>query len=326
MKKSLAALALLGSVAGTAFAQTNVNIYGIIDAGLVREFGSNIATPGAGSSLKLTSGVQSGSRIGFKGTEDLGGGLTANFTLENGFQTDTGHIDQQGQLFGRQAWVGLAGNNWGAVNLGRQYAPIFIALDSIDPFGTGLAGTSTNLFGTVVRMNNTVKYSTPNISGLTADLAYGLGEVAGSTSASRQIGLSATYANGPIYGTFAHQNINDATNTNKTKLTLLGGMYDLGVVKAHLAYETEKNDAVLDQRDWLLGVSAPLGAGTVMASYMHKDDKAAANRDANQLALGYSHALSKRTNLYTSIARIDNKNGAQARMQRLAGSSAHAMR
>ncbi|RZI40077.1 porin [Herbaspirillum sp. HC18] len=311
MKKSLLALAVLSAFAGAASAQSNVTIYGIVDAGVVREFGTPVGTPAAaGSAWKLVGGGESGSRLGFKGSEDLGGGLSANFALENGFNVDNGTLGQGGLLFGRQAFVGLSAKSWGAINFGRQYAPIFLSLDSIDPFGTGLAGASYNLMGTAVRMNNTIKYSTPNLGGFSADLAYGFGEVAGNTSASRQIGFSANYAAGPVAVTLAYHNTNNATNTNQTKLTLLGGAYNFGVAKAYLAFETEKDDAALDQRDWLVGVTVPVGAGSLMASYIRKDDRAAASRDANQIALGYNYSLSKRTDLYTSVARIDNKNGA----------------
>lgn len=126
MKKSLLALAVLGAFAGAASAQTNVTIYGVVDAGITHENGA------AGSVTKLATGVQSGNRLGFKGTEDLGGGLKANFQIENGFNLDTG-TQRQGALFGRQAYVGLSGN-FGAINLGRQYNPVFNALDSIDPW------------------------------------------------------------------------------------------------------------------------------------------------------------------------------------------------
>jgi predicted porin len=311
MKKSLVALAVLSAFAGAASAQTNVTIYGVVDAGITREFGTAVGGV-AGSSTKLTSGAQSGSRLGFKGTEDLGGGMAANFVLENGFKTDTGVLGQSGQLFGRQAYVGLSGKSWGAVNLGRQYTPTFILLDSIDPFGSGTAGQELNLMGTPIRMDNTIKYSMPNMSGFSADVSYGFGEVAGNASASRQMGLSAGYANGPLNAGLAYLTSNDAINVNKTKLTVLGGTYDFAVVKAHLGYETEKdNSGTLNQRDLLLGVSVPVSAaGTVMASYIRKDDKAALNRDANQFGIGYTHELSRRTNLYTSIARISNKNGA----------------
>src|SRR6478735_3149745 len=99
MKKSLFALAVLGSFAGATFAQTNIVIYGVVDANITYE---NNGGP-AGSVVRLDSGGQSGSRLGFRGTEDLGGGLSASFMLENGYNVDNGTLGQGGLLFGRQA-------------------------------------------------------------------------------------------------------------------------------------------------------------------------------------------------------------------------------
>ncbi len=306
MKKSLLALAVLGAFAGAASAQTNVTVYGLVDAGISHENGIQSVT-------KLATGVQSGNRLGFKGSEDLGGGLKANFQLENGFNLDTG-TQRQGALFGRQAWVGLSGG-FGSVSLGRQYDPLFIALDTIDPFGTGLSGATTNLMGFGasgdVRVNNSINYTTNNLGGFSATALYGLGEVAGANANNRTYALSGTYANGPVTAVLAYSNNNNATNTNTTKEWLLGGTYNFGVATAHLGYESEKNDTGSDYRDWMVGVSAPVGAGTVLASFINKDDRSAANnRGAKQYALGYTYALSKRTNLYTSYAHIKNDAGA----------------
>jgi predicted porin len=309
MKKSLLALAVLGAFAGAASAQTNVSIYGIADAGISR-FDNGVA-----KSTRLDSGAQSGSRIGFTGSEDLGGGLSAIFTLENGFSIDDGTMGQGGRLFGRQAFVGLRGG-FGAVKFGRQYNPIRPALESIDPFGFGLAGNISNVFNPYgERADNTINYSTPNLNGFSGQLAYSLGEVAGSSSTGRQIGASAGYANGPINVVLAHHNQNLVTgvvDNGNAKTTLLGGTYDFGVAKAHAAYALNKGDTAagvdnVDSRDMMVGVSAPVGAaGTVMASYIRRNDELVANRDANQWALGYTHSLSKRTNLYTSYARVKN--------------------
>lgn len=311
MKKSLLALAVFGAFAGAASAQTNVSIYGIVDAGIARETGG-----AAGSVWKLATGVQSGNRIGFKGTEDLGGGLKANFQLENGFDADTGMMRQGGRLFGRQAWVGLSGN-FGAVALGRQYDPLFVALDSIDPFSTGLAGATTNLMNVGnTRTDNAITYSTPSFGGFSANALYGLGEVAGDNTRGRTYGLSAGYANGPISVVAAYNNINSSTAAPaailNTKLALIGGTYDFGVAKLHLAFESEKSDVTgADNRDWMVGASAPIGAGTVLASFIKRNDRsgAALSNGAKQYALGYTYALSKRTNLYTSYARVTNEDG-----------------
>jgi predicted porin len=308
MKKTLIALAALGTFTNVASAQTNVTIYGVADAGISR------IDNGAAKSTNVDSGGQSGSRLGFKGTEDLGGGLSAIFTLESGFSIDTGALGQGGRLFGRQAFVGLNGG-FGAIKIGRQYNPIRPALESLDPFGFGLAGNISNVFNAYgERADNTINYSTPNFGGFSGQLAYSLGEIAGSTSTGRHLGLSAAYANGPLNAVLAYHNQNlvaAGVDNGDAKTTLLGGTYDFGVAKAHAAYAQNKGSAVtgatsVDSRDMMLGVSAPVGAGAILASYTRRDNKLAANRDSNQWALGYTYNLSKRTNLYTSYARITN--------------------
>lgn len=304
MKRSLIALALLGALASMASAQTSLTIYGIVDAGVVYERG------GAGGNVaKLTSGVQSGSRLGFKGKEDLGGGLFAKFALESGFGVDTGAMGQGGLLFGRQAFVGLGGG-WGDLTFGRQYTPHFLALDQVDPFGTGLAGSSTNLMSTVTRMNNTVKFSTPEWNGLAGELAYGLGEVAGSTSASRQLGAAVGYTRGPLVLKLAHQTTEDPFGVDKARNTLLAGKYDFGKAIASLGVGLNRGVGPNDNRDYMLGLTVPVGAGAILASFIRKDDRTTANSDADQWALGYTYSLSRRTNLYTSFARIRDDPGA----------------
>lgn len=316
MKKLNLALAVLGTLAGTASAQTSISVYGIVDAGIVYESKSvaNVANTLAGvpldtSVLKLSSGVQSGSRVGFRGTEDLGGGLVAKFVLETGIAIDTGGFNQGGLAFGRQAYVGLGGN-WGAVTLGRQYTPHYLALAEADPFGTGLAGNAQNLVTSVTRMNNTIKYTAPVWSGFVGELSYGFGEVADNNTANRQYGAAIGYNNGPIVVKLAHHSADNATGTDHSRTTLLMGKYDFGMAAASLAFNNTQGIAGIDSRDYLVGVSVPLGAGTVLLSYISKDDRSARNGDADQWAIGYTHAISKRTNFYTSFARISNKNGA----------------
>lgn len=320
MKKSLLAVAVLAafaSFAGSASAQSAVTIYGVVDAGLDHQAGGI-----AGSVTKVSSGMQNSNRLGFKGTEDLGGGMSALFVLENGFAVDTGAALQGGALFGRQAFVGLKGG-FGALTMGRQYTPIFLSLcGEIDPFGCGLAGNSANLMsqggtptggGNAARTNNSVKYAMPLVSGLSADVTYGFGEVAGKASASRTIGGQLGYNRGPLTLRLAYNNVNDATAANSAKVTVFGGKYNFGAATMHLAYAVNKgaytgntNVRQADSRDVLLGVSVPYGASTFLASYIRKNDRTAAANDANQFALGYTYALSKRTNLYASWARIDN--------------------
>jgi predicted porin len=286
----------------------------------------------------LSSGVSAGSRLGFKGTEDLGDGLSALFLLENGFQADTGTLGQGSLLFGRQAYAGLKGS-FGTVTLGRQYTPQYLTTSFADPFNNGSAGDSVNILQATgnagSRMDNTVKYATPVLNGFSSEFAYGFGEVAGNVGAGRQIGASIGYAAGPLDVRLAHHNRNNDTATTSlasARNTLLAATYQFAVAKLHFAYGIDKgpfssplrnlanpyNYAVAptaasvttDSTDVLLGVTVPFGPHTLLASYIRKNDKTAANQDATQSALGYRYALSKRTDLYAAYARINNKNGA----------------
>lgn len=329
MKK--AALIALGLAAGAgAHAQTNVTIYGIVDAALVGESGGS-----AGHVTKVTSGAGSASRIGFRGTEELGDGLAAFFTLETGARIDTGEVDAAGTIFNRQAFVGLR-TKAGSVALGRQFTPYHTTLAAVaDPFGTGYAGTSKNLFpdnGTNVRASNTITYASPKVNGVNVDLAYSAGEQT-ALSAGRQFGGAIGYAAGPLTVRLAYNSKNTdvaATGTNHDlgRNTLLGANYDFKWVRLYAAYGIDKgfNSATLgnannpyggvkptpsiDGRDMLLGFRAPVGPGTLMFSTMHKDDRTHFNQDATSWGIGYLYDLSKRTGLYAAYAHINNKNGA----------------
>ena len=331
MKQTIIALAVLGTVSGTALAQTSVTVYGIVDTGIAIENGGS-----AGSVSKLTSGMASGSRLGFKGNEEIGAGLSAYFLLESGINVDAGSLGQGGLMFGRQAYVGLKGD-FGSLSAGRQYTPEYLTLAFADPFATGMAGDAANIMpnsgNASSRMDNTLKYVTPNFAGFSAELAYGFGETAGDNSAGRQLGLGLAYTSGPFAIRLGYHNRNNDTatlkNTEDGKTTLLAATYDFAVVKAHLAYGVNKglNSSPLrntanpfgnpiapvastDSSDVLLGLSIPFGANKILASYIRRDDKGSKNQDASQLAIGYVYSLSKRTDLYASYAKISNKNGA----------------
>jgi predicted porin len=310
MKKSLLALAVLGSFAGAALAQTSVTLYGVVDAGIAYE---NNGTP-AGSILRVENGGQSTSRFGIKGTEDLGGGLSALFVLENGFLVGTGAMGTTNVLFNRQSWVGLKGG-FGTAKLGRQETLVYAAFNKgFDPFGRGLAGDITRMFpiaGSGSRVNNTLTYTSPTFGGFSGDVAYTFGQVAGDTSQSREIGLSGQYISGPVGVIVAHHNANSAAPVINGKTNFVAGTYDFGPVKGYLAFGDNKNDSAvlatkLDTRSWLIGVSAPFGPHLFMADYIRKSDKAVANRDATQYAIGYTYTMSKRTNFYTSFSRTNN--------------------
>lgn len=337
MKKSLIAIAVLAATSSAAFAQSNVTIYGIVDAGITAERGG-----AQGNVTKATSGAASASRIGFKGTEDLGGGLSAIFKLETGVKVDEGKLDNDNSaLFNREAYVGLSSKTAGTLTLGRQYTPYYETLRDVgDPFAMGYAGTAKNLFPVasfMTRNSNAVVYKTPNLAGFTGSVSYSLGEQNGDASASRQVGGSLGYGNGPLNIAVAYNMKNSdtsavgtipATSVGVGHNTLVAANYDFKVVKVFGAWSKDSglNSAPLNQagntygftpvaskdsRDALIGLTAPLGAsGTLMASYIDKDDKEVANRDASQWAIGYNYALSKRTSTYVAFAKIKNKNGA----------------
>ncbi len=334
MKKSFVALALAGAFSGAVHAQSASEMYGVVDRGFSRETGTvtgltrtpaGATTPVAvnPSGNNIASGVQSGTRLGFKGTEDLGGGLKGLFVLETGIAADRGGFNQGGLAFGRQTFVGLQGD-FGTVSLGRQYTPYFLTLAGIaDPFAAGLAGAAQNLMlapqsarpNQGVRMDNTVKYTTPLFAGISGELAYGFGEVTGSNADGRVLGASVSYKVKPLAVGIAYYRANNvpslaAPARDATSSILLTANWDFGVAKIHAAYADSDEFANRKTRDYLIGASLPFGPHTVMLSYIWKDDRSALNRDANLAAIGYTYALSKRTNLYASYGRMDDKRGA----------------
>src|SRR5471032_2479733 len=173
MKKSLLALAVLTAVTGAAYAQSSVTLYGKIDLGLTLD-------SGAAKSVRIDSGVTGGSRIGFKGVEDLGGGMKAAFQLETGYCADSAagapnFCTGSNNFMGRQAHGDLTGA-FGAMSAGRQYSLGFNNLSTIDPFGTGFAGQVNNIVDpSGIRLNNSFIYTTPSFGGLTAsgEIAFG---------------------------------------------------------------------------------------------------------------------------------------------------------
>lgn len=318
-----------------AYAQSSVVIYGIADAGLAYESGGS-----AGNLVKLTSGMGSASRIGFRGTEDLGNGIAVLYTLEAGYRIDTGEVDTAGTLFNRQSFIGLRSRT-GTLTLGRQYTPWHQALVQVaDPFGTGFAGGAKNLFpdyGTNVRTSNTVQYSATAGNGFNVDIAYSAGEQAGSSAAGRQWGAALGYAHGPLTVRAAYNNKNSdvasaagiaAVRRTLGTNVLLAANYDLGIAKAYVAYGRDKgyNGAPLgnsgnpygetkptastDGNELLIGLSAPLGNGKLLASFQRKNDLTGFNQDACGWGIGYTYALSKRTELYAAHGAISNRNGA----------------
>lgn len=207
MKKSLLALAALSATAGIAQAQSSVQIYGIVDTGVA--YSSTAAAPTAvnpratGHYAGIDSGLLQSSRIGFRGKEDLGGGLNAIFVLEGGLNIDNGSFQQGGIPFGRRSVVGLEGRSFGTLQVGRRKDftdEVAEPYSSITPFGTYIVRVHDNNLDRIGgnRANNMLYYSTPNWGGFRANVTFGLGETAGNFSAGQSLGYGANYASGPF--------------------------------------------------------------------------------------------------------------------------------
>ena len=328
MQKKLIALAVIGLMSSAAFAaDNNVTLYGKIDLGLVHDSGAINNSAATGSSTRLSSGVTGGSRIGIKGTEDLGGGLKTSFDAETGFCADSAagapnFCTGSNNFMGRQAWLNLSGD-FGTLSAGRQYTPGFLLLDQFDPFDAGLAGQSVNLFNPdLARANNTVAYVTPSMGGFSGVYAHAFGEVTNNSKSNAGDTIGANYANGPLALGVTYLTVNDAAGNSGDGLknTNLGASYDFGVATLMGEFQTTKSSpqipagtAPTNASNWELGVTVPMGGGVgshLLASYVNHNDKTAANQDATQVGIGYFYGLSKMTQIYTAYAHINNKNGA----------------
>jgi len=254
MKKTLLAAALLVGFAGVAQAESSVTLYGIIDTGL----GYTNIKPGKGmeshSSFGMINGVQSGSRWGLRGTEDLGDGLKAVFTLESGFNSGNGKHAQDDRLFGRQATVGLASDNWGQLDLGRQTNIASKYFASIDPFGAGFGQSNIGLGigqANTLRYDNMIMYQTPSFSGFQAGLGYSFNDDDqnktygaggfGTADKTRAITAGVRYVNGPLQVALTYDQLNGrssvpAARDATPRAYAIGGAYDFEALVLSLAY------------------------------------------------------------------------------------------
>ena len=253
-KMLAAALLALGVGSGAAQAQSSVTLYGLLDGGL-RYQSVSLANSDAVTNFGGAYGVQSGNRFGLRGTESLGNGNSAIFQLENGFDLGNGNSQQGGRMFGRQAWFGLENKGWGDVRLGRMTN---LASDwlvgGIDPFSAGFGQLNMGhafTSGNTVRLDNTLMYRSPTMSGFQAGLGYsfatGLTSNGGTTgygfetsNNSRQITAGLKYANGPVYAAASYDKAYAADSSAMSGQSVnnwsLGASYDLKVVKLAAGY------------------------------------------------------------------------------------------
>lgn len=299
----------LAAAACAASAQSSVTIYGITDVAVER------ASNGAGvSATRLVSGQGSTSRLGFRGAEDLGGGLRAIFNLEMAVNMDTGTGGGTGGalVFNRQSWVGLAGN-WGQITFGRQFRPEARAVFGMDPFDAGSVASPPNTYAnTVFRSDNAAIYETPRLGGFVGRLMYAFGERAGGVpGALDDVGGSIQYYNGPLYAAYAFDSLRNAAANDRRTWHTVGGSYDFGVAKLYGAYRLRKEDAAgLDERNYWLGIGVPVGALTLQGTVGRVDDRTFRQRDAKGWSVGAEYVLSKRTDVYFRYANLRNDNGA----------------
>ncbi|WP_287953147.1 porin [Diaphorobacter sp.] len=309
MKKSLIALAVLAA-SGAAMAQSSVTLFGVVDTA----FGYVDNANAAGDSVYgLSTSGNATSRLGFRGVEDLGGGLKAGFWLEGEIFGDDGN--SKGFNFQRRSTVSLAGG-FGEVRLGRDYTPGYSKVFSYDLFGQVGIGQFmgwSNWYGTSgdangIRSSNMISYYTPNFSGFTAGLGYGFDEQT-SGKAGRYVGGYVAYENGPLGVAVSYDQRNLAADVDRNALTVAGS-YNLNVVKLNAIVQQTKDDVpgASDRKvnAYALGASAPVGAGEVKLQYALYDQKAIDSK-AHQISLGYVHNLSKRTALYGTVAYLKNK-------------------
>lgn len=341
MRIKLLVLALVVGFAGVTQAQGSVTLYGIIDIGLGYEKQKSTTADGMTtlrrSKIGLRNGVQSGNRWGFKGVEDLGGGLRAVFVLENGFDASTGQRLQGERMFGRQATMGMASDSWGQLELGRQsniaskYLPIIL-----DPFrgGFGQLNAGATLGATnMVRYDNMVLYQTPSYSGFQFGIGYSFNANGPQSYTNdenvRAITSGLRYVKGPLGVALTYDQKKNGTRGGTANTTArewnLGATYDFSVVKVSAGIGQTYNGRFTDTYGWpgalavtefdqgfkannfMVGLSAPVGGGSLLASWQMGDPRSNPDRIPSDrwemekfqtYSLGYTYPLSKRTNLY----------------------------
>ena len=392
MKTKLLAGVIATCFAAPVLAQSSVQIYGIADAGIMKT---------QGESTKIVSGIADGSRLGFKGTEDIGGGFKAIFNLEARIELDTGTqtpslinnndglyllkgmtalpasiraglaaqlkqfgvaaVNPEKALFDRTAMVGLI-TPVGAVLLGRMYTPGYEVFAAADTFENGTAGAWGGItggsagftaLGADIRSQKSVQYRIATPSGFGASLMYGTKNSGYLGRYNKFMGSAATYkANGFDIG-IGHNRGYDQDDNKSLTTTTIGGSYTYGDFKFFAGYHDQKNlhsvllkeyiaawdssvapslaplgaptatalrnvfvtnitsNTQIDANSVQIGMHYKIGAGRIMASVARQNDRTASNSDATLVAVGYDYNLSKRTDVYTVLANISNKNDGQ---------------
>ena len=313
MQKKLIALAIAGLVSAPVFAQSNVTVYGVVDAFFgYGKYDDNKFTG-------VESGGLAGSRLGFRGTEDLGNGLKAVFTLEYGLEVDDNEGVGAGGPRSRQQFVGLQGNSWGFIGLGRQYSPGYWTAAKYDaiptvPFSPQfvLANSrgSNIVAGTAARVSNAINYKSPNWGGLTLNAVYGFNEA--NQDNNRQSGdlaaIGADYSNGPLsLGLVYSQVKQDAGSigTEKNQPTATG-VPSVGIVAgAPAVIPGAFTTADETKKEWYLGAGYDLGMFKLVASYQQIQDATVAEDKDKVWQVGAVVPVSAAGKVHVSYGRLD---------------------
>jgi len=316
MKKSLVALAVLAA-SGAAMAQSSVTLFGVVDAGYAVGKGSI-----SNKTVLRNSGYNS-SRLGFRGVEDLGGGMKASFWLEAGVNNDDGtgsassalnqaqtaaNVGTQGLTFNRRSTVSLEGG-MGELRLGRDYTPHFWSETVYDPFGTNGVGTSITAFKgglTGVRASNSIGYLSPSMGGVKLWAQTYMGENA-STAAKVGNGNSyrITFDQGALSLAYAGSKTTTAAGVSNDTSNIAGS-YDLGVAKLMAQSNSTKITGLADLKGSLIGALVPMAGGTFRISSAQSER---AGNKQKQTSVGFVNPMSKRTDLYATYARLANSGG-----------------
>lgn len=307
MFKHIVAAAGLAAAGSCALAQSSLTIYGIVDAGYAHMNDGASSTVFSGVGTRGASSLKTGwpNRLGFRGVEDLGGGLRGWFHLEHRFNVDDGSA-QTPWWTGRSV-VGLSSSQWGEIALGRDYLPAFWPALTLDPWQWSTVGQMGYIYTwarytgaeTVPRNNNMVTYKTPDFGGFNASLAYTLSE--GSTTRGNALGGNAIYSKGPLYAALAFDRLSNPGAGSDARLLTAGGSYDFGAVKPRVLYSRARSFTGVDTSSLMLAATVPVGAGRVLAGVSRLRVAGPAN-DATKVGLGYHHDLSRRTMIYVDLA------------------------
>lgn len=311
MKKKTLTAGLITLVSLPALAQSSVTAYGLIDLSV----GSGKAAGTTASLKTLDSGKMSTSYFGFRGVEDLGGGLSATFNLEGFLRGDNGGAGRSNtdNFWARGANIGLVSKELGTLKLGRNTTTLFLATINFNAFGDsfGYSPSVRHIFAsnTVTGdsgWSDSVLYTTPNFSGFTASAFVAAGEGQGG----RNTALSATYVNGPLGGAVVYQQVKKdggPAAVDDTTVLSLNGTYDFGAVKFFLQYADASNDTKkIDYKITEVGAAVPIGLGKLLMQYGQISQSVGSDRKT--FTVGYDYFLSKRTDVY-AMAMSDKLSG-----------------